>query len=258
MICTSCGAYNADASGACSQCGAPLSVPGATPGVQPPAPPAPPMPPGGAPAVPVPPTPPAGTSPGTLPVPPPWQPAQPLKSPKRRGLIIGIVAAAVIVIGAIAAGAVIVFGGSSSPGTVAQDMFNSAINGKFSSVCNYALPSEKKACTSSLSSAFTAHSHSQVHLSGHMSVGKTQIQGNEALVTLVGKLCISASGAASPTGKPITRCKSNSNPSLGMPSGPNGFQSVYSSAVGSSSDTFTIPLEKLNGRWYVNFSTGSG
>ncbi len=243
MICTSCGADNADASITCSQCGAPLGAPGeASPGVQPPAPPMP---------APLAPIPPETTAPGTPPASPPSQPAQPAQIPsssQRRGLIVGIVAAAVIVIGAGAAGAVVALGGSSSPGAVAQHAFNSLLSKDFGSFCKHVTPSEQHPCISYLSSP-RARRKERFQVSGHTSVGETRIQGNEALVSFVGPLCI-VFPAKSPIRKAVRHCLSN-DPSRGMPRSAGRFQSAFSNAVHGSGQIQVMPLKRQNGRWYV-------
>ena len=234
MICTSCGTSNDDTSVTCTQCGAPLTPPAQ-----------------GMPQAPPPSQ--AGPPPQAPPPSPAWPPPQagpPSPAPKSSrhpGLVIGIAVAAVIVLAAVATGAILVFGGSSSPDTVAQDSLNALLSRNLSSFCHYLLPNEQPACTSSMSkvpqAAFT---------SGHLSVAETRIQGNEALVSFVGKACIKFPANASPSRKPVTHCQSLSNPSAGMPPGAGSFQHALSNRAGVTAGDVIVALEKYNGHWYVD------
>ena len=235
MICTSCGTSNDDTSVTCTQCGAPLTPPAQ-----------------GMPPAPLPPQ--AGPPSPAWPPPQAGPPSPAPKSSRHPGLVIGIAIAAVVVIAAVATGAILVFGGSSSPDTVAQDSLNALLSRNLSSFCHYLLPNEQPACTSSMSkvpqAAFT---------SGHLSVAETRIQGNEALVSFLGKLCIKVPANASPSGKPVTHCQSFSNPSAGMPPGAGSFRHAFSNAANSSNSTnAAVALEKYNGHWYIDAGNSFG
>lgn len=78
-------------------------------------------------------------------------------------------------------------------------------------------------------------------------IGATSIHGNQALVTLVGRICVTSGGT--------TTCRSNSNTSVGQPK--NGsqkaFDALYStSAVGKPINSGALPCQKVSGKWYIS------
>lgn len=240
MLCGNCGADNTSADAVCKVCGAPFAgAEQAEPSLMEQAQ--------------------SPSSAPTLPPPPPGQPAftTPMSTPggsKGRGVIIGVVIAAVVLIGAVSAAAVLLIGGSSSPDGVVNGFVSSMMKGNLPSICKYALPSEQCACKATVSQTGTAMG--VIHVTGHIGVSQTQVQGNQALVSVVGRICTSISGPMSPG----RHCSGNSNPSAGMPKSSSGFQAAFTAAVnsasgGSGNGNFVIPCVKNGGHWYIDFGS---
>ena len=79
-------------------------------------------------------------------------------------------------------------------------------------------------------------------------IGATTVEGDEALVSLVGKVC-------APTSAGKTTCRSNNDPSVGQPGhgGQAAFDAVYSkSALGKPIDAGALPCRKISGKWYIS------
>ncbi len=165
-----------------------------------------------------------------------------------QGKIYAATAAVVIVVVAVV-GAVMLFasGNGNSPDGVVNNYVNSFFGGTPTSACRYVLPSQQPSCHTQM----TALVHLKIHLktfsiSGHVQAGQSDVEGSRALVSLTGKICGEVSGS------PVS-CHSNSNPSLGLPTGGMSFQRVFDNAVSSGpGGSQVMPCVRQNGQWYVD------
>jgi len=76
------------------------------------------------------------------------------------------------------------------------------------------------------------------------SSGSTAVDGNEAIVVLVGRLCGLLNGSE--------QCLTNPDPTYGLPANGESFATAYRTPLNSSNDDWDVPVEEVNGSWYVN------
>lgn len=133
--------------------------------------------------------------------------------------------------------------GHGSPAAAASGFVQGLSQGNGTGACAYVVPDQESACTAALpSSHFTFESPG---------IGNTKTVGDQALVSIIStKACISQTSST-------TNCVSNSNPNQGLPSSDSGFASAYSAAQGTS-DALTLPMQNVNGQWYVNLGLPTG
>ena len=80
-----------------------------------------------------------------------------------------------------------------------------------------------------------------------LGIGATTIQGNQALVTLVGKLCV--------TQGHTINCRQNRDSAVGQPknNSTKAFQALFTKAgVGRPINSSALPCEKISGKWYMS------
>ena len=133
-------------------------------------------------------------------------------------------------------------GGAASPGTVVSEAFSDVVSGNLTGLCNYVLPSNQRSCRTAAASAGSGNTGS-----GSISVTNVETQGNEALVSITGRACVSG------------QCSSNEDASLGMPSSKVSFSTAFAAAItagnSSSVSTFSpVPCMLVNGQWYLDTS----
>jgi hypothetical protein len=174
---------------------------------------------------------------------PPYSPATGSRAPNKRTLTIAGAAVAVVVV--IIVIVVAVGGGSGNQPTDTVNGFIQATlsnNGK--AVCSYFLPADQAACDASDSALKGA--------SGSVQTDSQVIQGDEALVSVTGRVCAPyISGGSSSSGG--SNCASNTDASTGMPGNGVSFDQAYAAAISESNNSLSpVPLEEVNGKWYLN------
>jgi hypothetical protein len=83
-----------------------------------------------------------------------------------------------------------------------------------------------------------------------LGIGQVTIKGTQALVTVVGKFCVTQAGS--------TNCTTNNNPRAGQPtgSGKHGFAALYKQATqGQAIDKGAVPCERIKTEWYLSLAT---
>jgi len=116
-----------------------------------------------------------------------------------------------------------------------------------SSWCAYVDPSDQADCRQAISSG------DRFVLSHSLAFGNQVIQGDEALVVLIGNACLKIDAESTST----SECASNSDQNAGLPTGAQSFSEAYSNA--QSANTFaTAACIEVDGLWYVNSQVGSG
>ena len=136
--------------------------------------------------------------------------------------------------GSAASAAAVVASGHDTPEQAADGLIQAEQAGNQRLLCSYAVSSQQANCRSL--QTFVAK--------GHISVVGALTAGDRALVEITGHTCWAGNG-----------CQDSTNPSLGMPTGSLTFTQAYNKAL--TSDEFSpVPCLKVNGKWYVNFSTG--
>ncbi|HLK75264.1 MAG TPA: hypothetical protein VKU77_16630 [Streptosporangiaceae bacterium] len=128
----------------------------------------------------------------------------------------------------------VVVPGHDTPEQAADGLIQAEQAGNQRLLCSYAVPSQQANCRGL-----------QIFVTkGHISVVGALTSGDRALVEITGHTCWAGNG-----------CQDSTNPSLGMPTGSLTFTQAYNKAL--TSDEFSpVPCLKVNGKWYVNFSTG--
>ncbi|MHB8288326.1 MAG: hypothetical protein ACYDEY_03660 [Acidimicrobiales bacterium] len=167
---------------------------------------------------------------------------------------VALLAGPVVVLACIITAAALLAGRSgNSPNTAVNNFTTAMFSDHSSSACSWVLPSQQPECRT----AFTHAAGLGVHfprIAVHLSVAHTQLQGSEALVVLVGRLCTSIHRARS-----RRTCAANSNASMGLPSGNKNFQTAFSNVVhrtsGSDAYLFIFPCRKQHGHWYIDFGS---
>jgi hypothetical protein len=105
--------------------------------------------------------------------------------------------------------------------------------------CSYLVPSSQAACLQA------AQKKELPAFTGSAAVSGARISGSEALVSITGTMCSSATG-----------CLSNSVPSAGLPTGQVTFAQAYGQVLSSTRSTSLSPVPGIeeNGMWYINAS----
>jgi hypothetical protein len=124
--------------------------------------------------------------------------------------------------------------GHDTPEEAADGLIQAELAGNLRLACSYAVPAQQANCRGV-----------QVPLpKGHVSVVGALTSGNRALVEITGQICLTGIG-----------CKTSTNPSLGLPTGSQTFTHAYNKTL-TSGGFSPVPCLKVNGKWYVNTSTG--
>ena len=122
-------------------------------------------------------------------------------------------------------------GSALSPAAVAVRYMSSVWNGRFAESSRYTVPAQRD------EAAAAAAILSPGSVSGtHLRAGAVHVGGNEATVTILGRLCTSASRltVAQAARRHTLQCRTNSS---GLP----------------SSQAFVVRLVKEHGAWYVTY-----
>jgi len=156
------------------------------------------------------------------------------KLPNTRVMAIGGAAVAVVVVVIVVI--VLVTGGGSSPTNTANEFIQAILSNNGSKICSLYVPAEQSQCKAQEASFKDA--------SGNGQVVSQVIQGNEALVSITGKLCLGGTSADD--------CESNSDPTAGMPGDSLSFDQAYAQATSPDSTALSpAAFQEINGTWYV-------
>jgi hypothetical protein len=124
--------------------------------------------------------------------------------------------------------------GHGTPEDAADGLLQAELAGNLRLACSYAVPSQQANCRGL-----------QISLpKGRVSVVGALTSGDRALVEITGHICMAGNG-----------CQTSTDPFLGMPKGSQTFSQAYDKAF-TSGEFSPVPCLKVNGKWYVNFSTG--
>jgi hypothetical protein len=103
--------------------------------------------------------------------------------------------------------------------------------GNTAKACSYFLPSQQAECRQVFA---------KIHATGSVSLGKTVIKGNKALVVMMSpRYCVSGS------------CVHNSDPTKDLPSGRTTFAKAFNASQSNQANPVTA-CERVHGRWYVD------
>jgi hypothetical protein len=126
----------------------------------------------------------------------------------------------------------------SSPGGAVMGFFTDyASNNK--DACTYVVDSQALQCLLALNNATATVTN--------LGIGETTERGDEALVSVTGKFCVTLSKT--------TTCRSNSNPKVGQPNGGSqqAFDALYKPAQhGRAINNSAIPCQQTGGKWYIS------
>lgn len=131
--------------------------------------------------------------------------------------------------------------GYATPQQPVAGLLDGLLQGNYYNACSYVLPAQVALCNAG--GAFVGSSLLSAGTS--WSFGSTVVDGNEAIVVLVGQLCGLVNGSAN-------QCLTNSDPTFGLPANGESFATAYSTALNSNNDNWDVPVEEVNGSWYVN------
>jgi hypothetical protein len=130
--------------------------------------------------------------------------------------------------------------GYASPAAAAVGFLDAISQGNGQGACAYVEPAQVAGCRQVISAVSAT-------ITG-LRIGQTTTNGNQALVTVLGKICVKTAGNNS--------CSQNVNPKAGQPtSGSAAFSTAYKAAMNSSSVAAdpAAPMTSVGGRWYANF-----
>ena len=122
--------------------------------------------------------------------------------------------------------------GHGSPGAAFAGWVDAIVKGQLAKACGYAPPDQQAACPGDMAPQHTTVRGGPVHL------GKTDINGDRALIVPVGTVCINGS------------CRTNTDPTLGIPPDASGFEAAYQTALRTT--ILTTPCLRIGGLWYVD------
>jgi hypothetical protein len=164
----------------------------------------------------------------------------------RKGGIVLVVTLLAIVSGCSNSGTPPALGLRASPGHTtpedAVDGYLAAFMSGGSSWCSYIDPASQGSCEAGLTEG-------SVQMTGHFTVRSEVIKGSEALVGVLGSVCVHENLEETT----IDYCNNNSNIDSGMPSGSVTFTDAYAAVTSAKSSVLSpIPCVEVNGLWYEN------
>ena len=123
--------------------------------------------------------------------------------------------------------------GHDTPAGVVDAYLKALSANSYSTACTYVQPSEQTKCVS-------AAAESKLNVTSlSFEIHGTVISGSSAVVAITGQICLSVGG-----------CQSNTDPSKGMPSGPDGVSKAIA-ALSTNDAPSPIPCVYESGRWWV-------
>jgi hypothetical protein len=137
-------------------------------------------------------------------------------------------------------------GASASPGHStpedAVDGYLTAFMAGSSSWCSYIDPASQGTCEGGLTEG-------SVSSTGKFTIETQVIEGTDALVSVVGSLCVHENIEETTT----DYCSNNSNTNSGMPGGSLSFTDAYAAVTSAKSSVLSpVPCVEVNGLWYEN------
>lgn len=129
--------------------------------------------------------------------------------------------------------------GNGTPAGALAGFIDAIVKGQVPQACAYVATTQQSGCD-----AFLTGESFGVQ-GGPLRLGKTYTLGTQALVVIVGGLCIDG------------QCLSNADPGAGLPANDGGFAAAYSDAATSDTNPATGMTEE-GGKWYVDLSAGAG
>jgi hypothetical protein len=130
--------------------------------------------------------------------------------------------------------------GYGTPGAAVMGFFTEYAAGK-NTACSYVISTDFLSCDEAISETDT-----KATIAG-FGIGETTVEGNEALVTVVGSLCVSQGAAKN--------CRHNTDPSVGQPRTRSlkDFDALFSKAgLGRPINSSALPCENISGKWYFS------
>jgi hypothetical protein len=127
--------------------------------------------------------------------------------------------------------AAVVAPGHGTAEDAADGLMQNLVSGKFLVACSYFVPAMQAPCRGLRLPRY----------SGHISVVGAITSGDLALVELTGHICLTGHG-----------CQTNTDSSIGLPSGSETFKQAYDKALHGSTTFSPAPCRKVNGKWYVD------
>lgn len=126
--------------------------------------------------------------------------------------------------------------GQSTPQAAAAAFIDANANSDIPSACRYVVPPEQGTCPAFIAAA-------TLGAVAPVTIGKTDIVGDQAIVTAVGKLCTTQA------------CQLNTDPSTGQPTTSAGFPAAYLDAAnGVSLGRPDLACQKIGGLWYIELN----
>jgi hypothetical protein len=127
-----------------------------------------------------------------------------------------------------------------TPGGATAGFFDGFVSGD-KNACTFAAEGATPFCLLALQNTTSTFAN--------FGVGQITIDGTRALVTVVGRFCVSQSGSKN--------CSTNSDPSVGQPgSSHRSFDTLYKTAVrGIAINKGAVPCERIKSEWYVSLAT---
>jgi hypothetical protein len=131
--------------------------------------------------------------------------------------------------------------GDDSPGGTLETVLGYLRSRQYSRVCMVLQPAERAPCKSTLGDEPASAVAGSMPTYKHLSVSYTVIDGNKALVGLVGSIC---------TPKQTPACVTNTDPAALFDSG-KSFATLWAEAVADNSNSYSLtPMIEINGTWF--------
>jgi hypothetical protein len=164
----------------------------------------------------------------------------------RKGGIVLVVSLLAIVSGCSNSGTSTRVGQGASPGHAtpedAVDGYLTAFMAGGSSWCSYIDPASQGSCEAGLTQG-------SVQMTGKFTVKSEVTEGSEALVGVLGSVCVHENLEETTT----DYCNNNTNIDSGMPSGSLSFTDAYAAVTSAKSSVLSpVPCIEVNGLWYEN------
>jgi hypothetical protein len=164
----------------------------------------------------------------------------------RKGGIVLVVSLLAIVSGCSNSETPAARGQGASPGHAtpedAVDGYLTAFMAGGSSWCSYIDPASQGSCEAGLTQG-------SVQMTGKFTVRSEVIEGSEALVGVLGSVCVHENLEETT----INYCNNNSKVNSGMPSGSLTFTDAYAAVTSPKSSVLSpVPCVEVNGLWYEN------
>jgi hypothetical protein len=150
--------------------------------------------------------------------------------PGRGSWIFVTVAAAMVGLAGCSAAATVA-PGHGTPQDAVDGLIKADLSGHWQLACSYFVPAQQASCRAARIQPPT----------GHASLGNAITSGDLALVDITGHVCTEGNV-----------CLTNTDPSLGLPTGSETFKQAYDKALNNNSGALSPLLcMRVDGKWYV-------